>query len=131
MFENESDREAYTGNYLPKVEIKDYNVMIDGKNLFDHPVKNYLRTYENVQKIVTGQGDASTTGCLLNYFKLHYKLITINLSKQQALDADPKAIQPINFTGNLERTEVATIFFIIEEAKETILDFSQGALRAL
>ena len=118
LFENESDREAHAGYYLPKVEIKDYNVMIDGKNLFDHPVKNDLRTYENVQTIATGQGDACTTGCLLNYFKEHYKLITINLSKQQALDADPKAIQPINFTGNLEQTKVATVFFIIEEAKK-------------
>ena len=47
------------------------------------------------------------------------------------LDADPKAIQQINFTGNLERDEGATMFFIIEEAKETILDFSQGTVKVM
>ena len=54
-------------------------------------------------------------------------MIAIDLSKQQALDADPKAIQPINFTGNLEQHE--TIFSIVEEAKEIVLDFSQGTVK--
>ena len=60
-------------------------------------------------------------------------MIAIHLSKQQALDADPKAIQQINFTGNLDRNPVAntTMFFIIEKAKETILDFSQGTVKML
>ena len=71
-----------------------------------------------------GQGNDNTTGCLLDYiyFKNYYKMIGIDLSKQQALDADPKAIQQMNFTGNLENQ--STIFFIIEEGKETVLDFS-------
>ena len=91
------------------------------------------KTYKNIRKINTGQGDDYTTGCLLNhsYFKDHYKIITIDLSKQQALDADPKAIQQINFTGNLERTRNITMFFIIEEGKETVLDFSQGTVKVL
>ena len=59
------------------------------------------------------------------YFKNYYKMIAIDLSKQQELDVDPKAIQEINFTGNLEQPAGATMFFIIEEAKETVLDFSQ------
>ena len=69
------------------------------------------------------------TGCLLdyNYYKKYYKMIAIVLSKQQALDADPKAIQQISFTGNL--AQQATIFSIIEEVKETILDFAQGTLK--
>ena len=73
----------------------------------------------------TGQGDDYTTGCLLDYlyFNKYYKLIAIDLSKQQNLDADPKVIQQINFTENLNRTEGTTMFFITEEAKETILDF--------
>ena len=58
-------------------------------------------------------------------------MLTINLTKQQALDVDPKAIQQINFTANLDRTGDTRIFFIIEEAKETVLDFSQGTVRAL
>ena len=71
--------------------------------------------------------DDYTTGCLLDYpyFKIYYKLIEIDLSKQNKLHADPKALQHINFTGNLERAEGATMFFIIEEAKETVLDFSK------
>ena len=95
---------------------------------FNQPARNDLITY-NIQTNATGQGDDSTTGCLLgyNYFKTYYKMIAIDLSKQQALDADPKAIQQINFTRNLE--EQSTIFFIIEEAKERILDFPQGTVK--
>ena len=82
-------------------------------------------------KIATGQGDDYTTGCLLvySYFEDHYEMIAIDLSKQQVLDADPRAIQQINFTANLDRAGNTTMFFIIEEAKETVLDFSQGALK--
>ena len=83
LFENEIDRKVYTWYYLPKVEIKDYNVMIDEQNFFDQAVKSDMRTYDNVLKIFTGQGDDYITGCLLDYpyFKEHYKLIAINLSK--------------------------------------------------
>ena len=79
--------------------------MIEGKNLFDQPVKNNKVTYENVRKISTGQGDDYTTCCLLDYtyFKSYYKMIAVNLSKQQALDANPKAIQQVNFTANVNR----------------------------
>ena len=79
--------------------------MIDGKNFFDQPVKNDKVTYENIRKITIGQGDDYTTGCLLDYtyFKKYYKMIAIDLSKQQVLDADPKAIQQINFTAKLDR----------------------------
>ena len=74
-----------------------------------------------IQKIAIGQGDDCTTGCLLdcNYFKNYYKMIAIDLSKPQALDADPKAMQKINFTGNLNQGDIAndntTTFFITEE----------------
>ena len=68
--------------------------------LIKHPVKNDIRTYDNIRKIATSQGDDCTTGCFLNYtyFKDYYKMIAIDLSKQQALDADPETIQQINFT---------------------------------
>ena len=106
--------------------------MIDGKNFFDQPIKNDKVTYENIRKIATGQGDDYTTGCLLDYsyFKDHYKMIAIDLSKQQALDAHPRAIQHINFTANLDRAG-NMMFFIIEEAKGTVLDFSQGTVKVL
>ena len=107
--------------------------MIDGKNLFDQPVKNDKITYENIRKISTGQGGYYTTGCLLDYayFKNYYKMIAIDLSKQQALDADPRAIQQINFTANLDRARNTRIYFILEEAKETVLDFSQKTVKVL
>ena len=77
--------------------------MIDGKNFFDQPIKSDKVTYKNIRKIATGQGDDYTIGCLLHYiyFKNHYKMIAADLSQQQALDADPKAIQQINLYKNL------------------------------
>ena len=101
----------------------------------DQPIKNNIKTYENIRKITTVQGDDYTTSCLLNYnyFKKgkNYKVMSIDLSKQEALDADLKAIQKINFTGNLSRNNNRITFLIIEEAKETILDFSQGTVEVL
>ena len=107
--------------------------MIDGKIFFDQPINNMNKTYENIRKIATGQGDNYTTCCLLDYpyFKNHYKMIAIDLSKQQALDADPRAIQQINFTANLDRNGNTIMFFIIEEAKETVLGFLKGNVKVL
>ena len=107
--------------------------MINGENFFDQPIKNTKVTYENIRKIATGHGDDYTTGCLLNYqyIKDYYKMIAVDLSKQQALDPDPRAIQQINFTANLDRAGNTRIYFILEEAKETILDFSQGTVKVL
>ena len=132
-FENENDRTSHSTYYLPKVEIKDYNVMIDSRNFFDQPINSINKTYENIRKIATGKGDDYTTGCLLHYpyFKENYKMIAIDLGRHNELDADPRAIQPINLTANLERAGNTTIFFIIEEAKETIFEFSQGTVKVL
>ena len=96
--------------------------MTDGRNFFDQPIKNDLKTYDNIRKIAKDQGDDYTTGYLLDYpyFKKYYKLIAIDLNKHQKLDADSKAIQQINFTGNLSREEGVTMFFLFEEAKETV-----------
>ena len=86
-----------------------------------------MRTYKKIQKITTGQGDDYTTGCLLDftYSKNNSKTIGTDLSKQQELDADPKAIQQINFTRNLDQAGNPTIAFIIDEAK------IDGAVREL
>ena len=90
------------------------------------------KTYKNIRKITIGQEDDCTTGYLLDYtyFK-KYKMIAIDLSKQQALDADPKASQQINFTVNLDRAGNTRLHFILEEAKETISEFSQGTVKVL
>ena len=132
-FENDAQRTSNKRYYLPNVEIKDYNVVIDGKNFSDQPVKNNKITYENIRKIATGQGDDYTTGCLLDYayFRDIYKMIATDLSKQQELDADPREIQQINFTANLDRDWDTRIFFILEEVKETVLDFAQGTVKVL
>ena len=121
-FENEDDRTRHTGYYLPNVEIKDYNVKTDVRNFFDQPINDDIKTYENIRKIATGQGDDCTTDFLLDYHcsKENYKVITIDLRKQQALDADPRAIQQINFDGNLDLSGNTTMFFIYEEGNETV-----------
>ena len=66
-FESDDNRSSYDKYYLPTVEIKDYNIMINGENFFDQPIKNNKVTYENIKKIATGQRDDCTTGCLLDY----------------------------------------------------------------
>ena len=132
-FENGNDRTSDEQYYLPTVEIKDYNIMINGENFFDQSKKNNKVTFDNIRKIATGQGDDCTTGCLLDYpyFANTYKMSAVDLSKQQALDADLRAIQQINFTTNLDRAGNIRVYFILEEAKETILDFSQGTVKVL
>ena len=107
--------------------------MLNGETFFHWKIKNNKVTYENIRKIATGQGDDYTSGCLLDYsyFKDSYKMIAVDLSKQQALDADPRAIQQINFIENLDRAGNTRIYFILEEAKETILNFAQGTVKVL
>ena len=121
--------EKVTSNII----FKAYNVITDGRNFFDQPIKNDLKTYDNTRKIATGLDDDYVTGCLIDYpyFKKYYKWLAIDLSKQQKLDADPKTIQQINFTGNLDKAQGSTMFFIIEEAKETVLEFSNGTAKVL
>ena len=95
--------------------------MIDGKNVFDQPVKNDKVTYGNIRKITNGQGDDYTTGCLLDYiqFKNHCKMIAVDLSKQQALDDDPKAIQ---HQTQVEMKTRGSISFLKKE-KKLLLNF--------
>ena len=94
--------------------------MNDGQNICDQPIKNDLRTYDNIPKSAIGQGNDNTAGCLLdyNYFKKYYKVTAIDLSKQQALDADPKAIQQINFNGNLQKMQ--QYFSLLKKWKKQI-----------
>ena len=131
LFENKTDRNVHTGYYLPQVQITYYKLVHDEKNFFNQPIKNDKITYDNIQKISTGQRDNYTTECLLyySYFKEHYKVIATDLSKQQKLDTDPKAKQQINFTGKLEQDRKKQTFFITKETKETVLNFSKGAAR--
>ena len=115
-FENDTQKTSAKAYYLPNVEIKDSNIMINRENFSDQPIKNNKVTFENIMTIATGQGDGYTTGCLLDYpyFKDSYKMIAVYLSKQQALDANPRANQKINFTANLDRAGNTRIYLILE-----------------
>ena len=91
--------------------------MINGGNFFDQPIKDKKVTYENIIKVATGKRDDYTTGCLLDYpyFRDNYKIIAIDLYRQQALDPDRRKIQQINFTANLDRADDTRVYFILEE----------------
>ena len=101
--------------------------MIDGRNFFNQPINNMSKTYESIRKIAIGKGDDYTTGCLLDYpyFKDNYKMIAMDLSKQQALDADPRKIQQINFTANLEM-EILQFSLLSNKKKKLFLNFRKG-----
>ena len=116
----------YSKYYLPKVEVKDFNVLIDGKPFFEIPVKNKKEAYEAI--IEMSKNNCYTTGNLLDYeyFKDHYKLIAIDLSKQIELE-NPDLKQQINFIGRIEENN-ATMFFIIEKKEETTFDFSENSV---
>ena len=127
-FENENDRSLHSTYYLPKVEINDYNVMINGKIFFDQPIDSTAKTYENIRKIAKGHGDDYTTGCLLDsaYFKENYKMIAIDLSRQQELDVEPRAIQQINFTANLDREGNRQYSLLLKKWKKLSSNFHRG-----
>ena len=117
--------------FLPRTKIENYNIEIDGRNFYDQPINDLIKQYDEVRKISTGQGDDYTTGCLLDFacFEKNYRLITADLSKQKALDADPRVIQQIIFTGKASQNTV--IYYILEQSKETILQFSKGTTNVL
>ena len=110
-FQNEKDRTSHSTYYLPQVEIKDYNFMIvDGSKFFGQPI-NSMKNYP--------------------YFKENYKMIAVDLSRQNELDADARAIQQIHFTANSDRAGNTTIFVIIEEAKEIVFEFAEDTVKVL
>ena len=90
------DKQRY---YLPRIDFKKYNVIIDGRNFYDNPIESDIEKYRELKKIMIGKGEDYATGSLLgyNYFNKHYKLVAADLSKQKELDADPRAIQQIEF----------------------------------
>ena len=108
--------------YLPRIDLEKYNVIIDGRNLYDNPIE--------LKKVMIGKGEDYTTGSLLdfNYFDKHYKLVAVDLSKQKELDADPRAIQQIEFRYMLGTD--STIYWVLEKSKETILEFYKGTVKA-
>ena len=85
--------------YLPRIDLEKYNVVIDGRNFYKNPIESDIEKYRELTKVMIGKGEDNTTGSLfdVNYFDKHYKLVAVDLSKQKELDADPRAIQQIEF----------------------------------
>ena len=126
-----TDEKSYKKYFLPRVKIGICNIEIDGRNFYDQPVNDSVNQNGEIRKISAAQGDDYTTGCLLDfsYFENNYRLIAANLSKQKALDADSSAIQQIIFTGKTHNS--IRVYYILEQSKETILEFSKEATKAL
>ena len=129
-FKDDDGRESRKQYNLPTLEITDYNFRIDGKKFFEQAIKNNLNTYNNIRNIATGQSDDYTAECLsrlslfqkikLTYNKNYFKRTTKTIcwSKNKVI------------LGNLDRAEGST-FFVIEEAKETVLGFWKGTVKVL
>ena len=110
--DNKVERDIHRKYFLPRVDITNYNVLIDSRNFYDQPINDQIKKYEKIRKITTGKGDDYTTGCLLDYqyFKDHCQLIAVDLSKQKELNADPRAMQQIEFYGILNtNSQVCTV----------------------
>ena len=123
---NKIERDSHRKYFLPRVDITNYNVLID-----DQSINDQIKKYDEIRKIATGKGDDYTTGCLLDYqyFKDHYQLIVVDLSKQKELDADPRAIQQIEFYGMLKTNSL--VCTVLEKSKETVLEFYKGTAKVL
>ena len=123
-YQTAGDRQSFSQFYLPRVMVKDVNVIIDKLAFFDLPIRTEEEAYEKIIDI--SRNNEYTTGNLLDYdyFKKYYKLITIDLSKQQVSEKNEDLIQQINFIGKLE--EAANVFIIIEKKENTILEFSEN-----
>ena len=115
--------------YLPRIDLEKYNVIIDGRNFYDNPIESDIEKYRELKQVMIGKGEDYTTGSLLdfNYFDKHYKLVAVDLSKQKELDADPRAIQQIEFKCMLGTN--STIYWVLEKSKETILEFYIGTVK--
>ena len=134
--DNRVTDDSHRRYFLPRVEIKNYNIEIDGRNFYGQPINNQetndlIKQYDELRKISTGQGDDYATGYLLDfvYFKKNYRLIAADLSKQKALDADSRAAQQIIFTGKV--IEAALVYYIYKKSKETIQQFSKRTTKVL
>ena len=126
---NQATRNSQQKYYLPRIDLKKYNVIIDGRNFYDNPIESDIKKHRELKKVMIGKAEDYTTGSLLDYdyFKKNYKLVAVDLSKQKELDADPRAIQEIEFKYMLETN--STIYWVLEKSKETILEFYKGTVK--
>ena len=125
--DNVTNENSFRKYVLPRLKIKNYNIEIDGRNFYDQAVNDSIKQYDEIRKISIGLGH--TTSCLLEfaYFLKKYKLIAADLNKQKALDVDPEAIQQIIIAGKTDNT--IRIYYVLEQSKETILEFAKGTTK--
>ena len=117
-------RDSHRKHFLSREDITNFHVLIDGRNFYDQPIRDQIKKYDEIREGAPKQGDNYTSGCLLNYqyFRDHYQLITVNFRKQVELDADPRAIQQIEFNGiRKTNAQVCTIFFNAEIQERKIM----------
>ena len=103
------ERNSFAKYFLPRVDIKEYNVLIDGRNFYDQNISDDFEKYEELRKVMTGRGEDYTAGSLLDYdyWKNNYKLICSDLSKEKVLDSNPRIHQQIEFVYKLDNTRAA------------------------
>ena len=126
---NQFNKDSQRIYYLPRNDLNKYNVVIDGRNFYDNPIESDIEKYRELTKIMIGKGEDYTKGSLLdyNYFKKHFKLVAVDLSKQKELDADPRAIQQVEFKYMLGTN--SNIYWVLEKSKEAILEFYKGTVK--
>ena len=122
---NRDDQRKY---YLPRTDLNKYNVIIDGRNFYDNPIGSDIEKYRELKKVMIGKGEDYTTGSLLDFDYFKKNQLAVDLSKQKELDADPRAIQQIEFKYVLETN--STIYWVLGKSKETILEFYKGTVKA-
>ena len=112
--DDQFNRDSKRVYFLPRNDLNKYNVIIDGRNIYDNSIESDIEKYRELKKVMIGKGEDYTTGSLLDY----------DLSKQKELEADPRAIQEMEFKYMLPTN--STIYWVLEKSKETILEFYQG-----
>ena len=122
-------RDGQQKYYLPRIDLNKYNVIFNGRNFYANPIEDDIEKYRELKKVMIEKGEDYTRGSLLdfNYFDKHYKLVALDLFKQKELDADPRAIQQVEFKYMLGTD--STIYWVLEKSKETILEFYKGNIK--
>ena len=123
-------------HFLPRVKTENYNIETEGRNFYDQPINDSTKQQDEARKVSARQGDDYKTGCLLDlaYFEKRYRLVAADLSKQKASQTDSRAIQQIIFTDKIKATVANTrvmIYYILEQSKETTLQFAKKTTKVL
>ena len=127
---NTGDEESHKKYFLPTAEIKEYNVLINGRNFYDQNINDGITRYNELLKLTTGKGEDYTTGSLIDYdyYIKDWNIVAVDLSKQTTLDSDSRAIQQREFIYKLGvgNTQILTV---LEKEKDTVLEFSKGTVK--